>query len=86
MPKIEKEKRQVEVFTSNYRICGTVYTPPGARLSDFITAAAKMKKFIPVSDAIVSDAEGKEVSRAPFLELNTDIVEFFYPIDGINEV
>jgi len=84
MTKIEKEQQKVVVFTNSYRITCMVHTPPGARLSDFI-AAVRQKKFIPVSDVIITDVSGNEICRTSFMELNTDEVVFFIPVDEVAE-
>lgn len=78
MVKIEKEEKAIVAYTSDYKIRGTVFMPPGGRLSDFI-AGVGQKKFIPVADAVVTDISGNQICRTKFLELNKDKIIFLLP-------
>ena len=78
MVKIQKEEKAIVAYTRNYKIQGTIFMPPGGRLSDFISGAGQ-KKFIPVTNAVVTDISGREVCRAMFIELNKDEIIFLIP-------
>lgn len=78
MVKIEKEQKPIIAYTRYYKIEGKIYTPIGARLSDFISGVGQ-KKFIPVTDAIVTDMLGNGVCKTSFLELNKDEIVFIIP-------
>jgi hypothetical protein len=78
MVRIKKEEKPVIAYTSNYIIKGKVFTPPGARLSDYISGVGQ-KQFIPVSEVVVTDLSGREVCRTGFLELNKDDIIFIFP-------
>lgn len=80
MVRIEKEQKPIVAYTPYYKIEGRVYTPIGARLSDFISSA-QQKKFIPVTDAMVTDLSGNQVCKTNFLELNKDEIIFLVPVD-----
>lgn len=78
MTKIEKEEKAIIAYTTHFKIKGKVFTPPGGRLSDFISGVAQ-KKFIPVADVIVTDIAGNQILRTKFLELNKDEIIFMVP-------
>ena len=78
MVKIEKEQKPIVAYTYHYKIKGKVFTPPGSRLSDFISAI-RQKKFIPVTEAVVTDIFGNEICKTRFLELNKDEIVFLLP-------
>ena len=78
MVKIQKEQKQIVAYPYHYKIKGKVFTPPGARLSDFISGLGQ-KKFIPVVDAVVTDIFGNEICKTGFLELNKDEIIFLLP-------
>lgn len=78
MVKIEKEEKKIVAYAYDYKIRGTVFVPPGGRLSDFISGIGQ-KKFIPVVDAVVTDISGREICRTKFLELNKDEILFLFP-------
>lgn len=78
MVKIEKEKKAIIAYTSYYKIRGKIFMPPGGRLSDFIGGISQ-KRFIPVTDAVITDASGGEICRTRFLALNTDEIMFILP-------
>jgi hypothetical protein len=82
--KIEKEAKTVIAYTYNYKIKCDVFTPPGSRVSDFIGGLGQ-KKFIPVSNAVVSDVFGNPVCKAKFLELNVDEILFLIPEEDLVE-
>ena len=78
MTKIEKEQKVIIAYTPGFRITGKIFTPPGGRLSDFMSGVAQ-KKFIPVTDAVVKDVSGKTILSTNFLELNMDKIIFIVP-------
>lgn len=78
MTKIEKEVKAIIAYTAQFKIRGNVFTPPGGRLSDFMSGVAQ-KKFIPVTDAVVSDISGSQILSTKFLELNMDEIIFIVP-------
>ena len=84
MVKIEKEQKPIVAYTYHYKIKGKVFTPPGSRLSDFISGI-RQKKFIPVADAVITDIFGNEICRSKFLELNKDEIIFLLPQDELVE-
>ena len=84
MVKIEKEKKAIIAYTYHYKIIGTVFTPVGSRLSDFISGVGQ-KKFIPVADAVVTDIFGNEICKTKFLELNCDEIVFLLPESGLEK-
>lgn len=78
MVKIKKERKAIIAYTSTYTIKGEMFTPPGSRLSDFIGGLGQ-KKFLPISNATVTDVNGKKVCDAGFMELNKDEIVFLIP-------
>lgn len=78
MAVIKKEEKAIVAFTSKYKIRGNIFVPPGGRLSDFLGALGQ-KKFIPVTEAVVTDISGNLICKANFLELNKDEVVFIFP-------
>ena len=82
--KIAKEAKAVIAYTYHYKIKCDVFMPPGSRLSDFIGNLGQ-KKFIPVSNVVVSDIFGNAVCKAKFLELNVDEIVFLIPESDLIE-
>jgi len=78
MARIKKEKRHITAYSEAYKISGKVFLPPGGRMSDFL-GGVSAKKYVPVTDAVVTDKSGNEVCRTDFLELNTDRLVFLVP-------
>ena len=78
MVKIAKEKKVIIAYTYQFKIRGTVFIPPGSRFSDFMGSIEK-KKFIPVTNAAVTDIFGNNVCKTKFLELNKDEILFMFP-------
>jgi hypothetical protein len=61
--KIEKEKKNVDLYTSRYKITGDIHIPVHARLTDTLQALSKQSGFLPMTDAVVNfrnDAVRKE--------------------------
>ena len=84
MVKIQKEKRVIIAYTYQFKIKGTLFTPPGARLSDFMSGLGQ-KKFLPITDALVTDVFGNEICRTRFLELNRDEIVFLLPASELEK-
>ncbi len=80
--KIEKEVKTVIAHTYNYRIKCDVHTPPGSRFSDFMGGLGQ-RKFIPVSNAVVTDIFGNPVCKTKFLEMNVDEIIFLVPEEDL---
>lgn len=51
--KIEKEKKNVDLYTSRYKITGDIHIPVHARLTDTLQALSKQSGFLPMTDAVV---------------------------------
>jgi hypothetical protein len=56
--KIEKEKKNVDLYTSRYRITGNVHIPVHARLTDSLQALSKQSGFLPITEAIIKFRNG----------------------------
>lgn len=56
--KIEKEKKNVDLYTKRYRITGHVHIPLHARLTDSLQALSKQSGFLPITDAVVKFSKG----------------------------
>jgi hypothetical protein len=56
--KIEKEKKNVDLYTSRYRITGNVHIPVRARLTDSLQALSKQSGFLPITEAIIKFRNG----------------------------
>jgi hypothetical protein len=56
--KIEKEKKNVDLYTSRYRITGNVHIPLHARLTDSLQALSKQSGFLPITEAVVKFRNG----------------------------
>lgn len=67
---IRKERAQVTAWTSQFRIEGTVHFIPKARISDLLNRQDVV--FIPMTQAVLYDHDGKEVLRTEFLAVNKD--------------
>ena len=67
-----KGKTRVMILTGEYRITGEINLLPGARLTDYIVEA---KSFIALTDAEVSDRDGRRLLTAPFLNVQRDRIE-----------
>ena len=82
MAVIEKEEKPIVAYTSQYKIKGNIFIPPGGRLTDYLSSIGP-KRFIPLTDAIVTDMHGKEICRADFIELNIGEVIFIMPVQQV---
>ena len=70
---------EVLVFTSRFRITGRISLLPGARLTDFIRTVGP---FLAIVDVVVTTPDGREILRAPFLDLGTQHIELILPREG----
>jgi hypothetical protein len=69
-------KTRVMILTGHYRITGEINLLPGARLTDYIVDA---KPFIALTDAEVSDRDGRRLLTAQFLNVQRDRIEVITP-------
>lgn len=67
---IRKEKARVIAWTTQFRIEGTIHFIPKARVSDLLNRHDIA--FIPMTEVILYDLEGKEILRTDFLAVNKD--------------
>lgn len=58
--KVEKEKKNVDLYTSHSKITGDVHIPVHARLTDALQALSRQSGFLPVTDAIIKFLNGTE--------------------------
>lgn len=56
--KIEKEKKNVDLYTSHFKITGDVHIPVHARLTDSLQALSKQSGFLPMTDVIIKFRNG----------------------------
>lgn len=70
------DRTRVTILTASYKIHGEIALTAGARLTDYIVDA---KNFIAVAEAEVLTHSGREVVRAPFLNVNRDLIEVLIP-------
>ena len=71
-----EDRTKVTILTSSYKIHGEVALAAGARLTDYIVDA---DTFLAVANAEVSTHAGREVLRAPFLNVHRDHIEIIVP-------
>jgi hypothetical protein len=77
---IEKEKIRVTAMLDRFRIVGDMYRYPGSRLLDLVNI--KEATFIAFTEVeIYGIADGKLLLKAPFVALNRNAIQFFYPVD-----
>jgi hypothetical protein len=72
--KIEKEKKNVDLYTGRYRITGNVHIPIHARLTDSLLALSKQSGFLPITEAIVKFRNGV-VREEDFLLIKISEIE-----------
>ena len=72
--KIEKEKKNVDLYTSRYRITGNVHIPLHARLTDSLQALSKQSGFLPMTEAIIKFRNGA-VREENFLLIKINEIE-----------
>lgn len=73
-----KDKTKVVILTGHYRIIGKINLVTGARLTDYIVDA---KSFIALTEAEVTDREGRRIFNAPFLNIQRDRIEVIVPAE-----
>lgn len=56
--KVEKEKKNVDLYTCRYKITGDIHIPVHARLTDTLQALSKQSGFLPMTDAVVKFRNG----------------------------
>ena len=56
--KIEKEKKNVDLYTSHFKITGDVHIPIHARLTDSLQALSKQSGFLPMTDVVIKFRNG----------------------------
>jgi hypothetical protein len=56
--KIEKEKKNVDLYTSRYKITGDIHIHVNSRLTDTLQALSKQSGFLPMTDAVVKFKNG----------------------------
>ncbi len=61
--KVEKEKKNVDLYTSHFKIMGDVHIPLHARLTDSLQALSKQSGFLPMTDVIIKFRNGVERSE-----------------------
>lgn len=74
-------KTKVMILTGHYRITGIINLLPGARLTDYIVDA---KSFIALTDAEVSDRDGRRLLTTSFLNIQRNRIEVIIPEDLVN--
>ena len=76
-----EEKTRVMILTGHYRITGSIHLFPGARLTDYIVDA---KPFIALTDAEVTDRDGRRLLTTSFLNIQRDRIEVIIPEELVN--
>lgn len=78
----KEETSVVVIYTSTFRVEGTIALIPGARLTDFIRGA---QEFIAVTNATVFDRSGTRLFSSPFLNLGRSFIELILPADSLKK-
>ncbi|HHY87465.1 MAG TPA: hypothetical protein GYA06_00905 [Chloroflexi bacterium] len=73
---IQKKPVPVVLQTPTHRIEGLLHVRPDQRTKDELDAS---EQFIAITDAVVMDAEGKVVIKAPFLAVQTAQIIWLAP-------
>jgi hypothetical protein len=77
---IDKEKIRVTAMLERFRIVGDMYRYPDSRLLDLVNL--KEATFIAFTEVeIYGLADGKLLHKTPFVALNRNAIQFFYPVD-----
>ncbi len=83
--KTKKDHIKVLIYISNFKILGTIHTPIGGRLTDFLNTkglGAEGEIFIPITDASIHDiSDGKLVHYTSFLNVNKSKIIFIFPYE-----
>jgi len=72
----EQEKTRVKIFTESFRITGEIELMPGARVTDFILEG---KDYFAVTNAEVSDLDGREILKTSFLSVSRQHIQIIAP-------
>ncbi len=72
-------KTEVILLTKYFRIEGEIDLLPGARLTDFMN---DVKKIMVVTDATVTDHNGKELLKGKFINVLVRNVEIILPAES----
>ena len=72
-------KTEVILLTKYFRIEGEIDLLPGARLTDFMN---DVKKVMVVTDATVSDHDGKEILKGEFINVLVRNIEIILPAES----
>ncbi len=72
----EVDKVRVVILTGHYRIMGDISITKGTRLTDHISGSMQ---FFAVTDAEVTNNEGKHILSASFIDVHRDRVEILMP-------
>lgn len=72
-------KTQVILLTKYFRIEGEIDLLPGARLTNFMN---DVKKIMVVTNAKVTDHNGKEILRGKFINVLVRNIEIILPADS----
>lgn len=75
-----QDRTKVIILTNRYRIEGELAHFPDARLTDFMVEA---KNFIAVTDAVVTEHEGRRITSTAFLNVHRDMIEVIIPADDV---
>jgi hypothetical protein len=73
---------KVLILTHHYRIRGAIALAPGVRLTDFLVQS---KSFVAVTDATVTDLEGREILTTAFMDVNRDQIQVITPAEFVCE-
>ncbi len=73
-------KTEIILLTKYFRIEGEIDLLPGARLTDFMK---DVNKIMVVTDARVSDHDGKEVLRGEFINVLVRNIEVILPVESV---
>lgn len=76
------DEMQMKVFiiTRHCLITGSISLIKGARLTDFVVAS---KPFIAVTDAEVTDHEGRALFTSTFVNVHRDHIEVIAPMENV---
>ncbi|MBU1140223.1 MAG: hypothetical protein KKD01_18925 [Proteobacteria bacterium] len=73
-------KTQVIILTKYFRIDGEIDLLPGARLTDFMNSVSQI---MVVTDARVTDHDGKELVKGKFINVLVRNIEIILPSESV---
>jgi hypothetical protein len=79
-PVIAKHPVPVIIQTVNHRISGFIHIRPEDRIKDELD---RDEDFLAVTEAIISDAEGKEIASSKFISVNRHQIVWVLPVDEL---